>query len=568
MSGNAYKQLTLGLLIAAIIALFLAAATYLVSGFFGSATKILLIVGIGLLLGYFVASPESVLGAFRSRGVRYGGNTFAMVVLFIGIIGAGNWFVNQHSQTFDLTANKIHTLSPETIKLLKGLQQPVTATAFFTSDNFDKQNAQDLLQLYASQTSQFTYKMVDPVKDPGTTRQFGIVSDGTTVFQSGTNRKDVPSVDEQDFTSALLAVTNAERRKVYFVTGNGQADPTQATDQQGFHDALLALQNDNYVVDVLGATATAVPDDAAVVILTPGTQAMLQSQKDAITRYLGRGGKMLITSAGFQDNTDLNAILKPYGLQFQDGEVIELGSYLQQLGPQAPAIQRYQDPSNEITKNLSFSVFPLSDGVTKTDQPPSGMVDTILGQSSDQSSLQNHKTNLGTFQQGDVRGPIGLIATAEGTLAASPSAEASAGASASASPSAFPTLPPATPPAAPSSSASSGATVAPTATPVAPVQVTGADVNLKGGTKIVAVADTLWMSDQVLNQVPGNHDLLLNAVNHLVGNSALISIAPKSTTPGQVNLLGSDANLIFFTTTVFVPLAVIIVGAFVWWQRR
>jgi hypothetical protein len=76
------------------------------------------------------------------------------------------------------------------------------------------------------------------------------------------------------------------------------------------------------------------------------------------------------------------------------------------------------------------------------------------------------------------------------------------------------------------------------------------------------------MNDQFLNAVPGNHDLLLNSINHLVGNSALISIAAKSAQPGQVSLLGSDANLIFFTTVIFVPLAVLIVGAVVWWQRR
>ena len=96
----------------------------------------------------------------------------------------------------------------------------------------------------------------------------------------------------------------------------------------------------------------------------------------------------------------------------------------------------------------------------------------------------------------------------------------------------------------------------------------GADVNLKGGSRIVAVADTGWMTDQFLDQVPGNHDLLLNSVNHLVGNSQLVNIPAKSAAPGQVSLLGSDANLIFFTTVILVPLVVLGIGAAVWWQRR
>ena len=93
-------------------------------------------------------------------------------------------------------------------------------------------------------------------------------------------------------------------------------------------------------------------------------------------------------------------------------------------------------------------------------------------------------------------------------------------------------------------------------------------MNLAGGTRIVAVADTDWMSDQFLNQVPGDHDLFVNSINHLVGNQALLSIPAKSTQPAQVSLLGTDANLIFFTTVVFVPLAVLIIGGLLWWQRR
>ena len=67
---------------------------------------------------------------------------------------------------------------------------------------------------------------------------------------------------------------------------------------QGFHSALLALQNSNYVVGVLEATNTTVPDDAAAVVLTAADKPLLDTQKQAYAAYLAKGGKMLITSAG------------------------------------------------------------------------------------------------------------------------------------------------------------------------------------------------------------------------------------------------------------------------------
>src|SRR5579859_331498 len=232
MTQSPYKLLTQGMLFAAILALVLAGGTYLLAGAFGNVTKILLGIGVLLLAGYLIATPEVAASAFRSRGVRYGSNATLMVILVVVIVGAANWFTSSHSPSFDLTRDRLHTLTEQTKTILKGLHQDVKITAFFTTGT--EQQAKDVLDQYAALSPYIQYRIVDPDKDPATARQFGIVSDDTTVFQSGSNRKDVPSVGEQEFTSALLTVTSAERRKVYFVIGNGQPDPTQAQ-QQGFH---------------------------------------------------------------------------------------------------------------------------------------------------------------------------------------------------------------------------------------------------------------------------------------------------------------------------------------------
>ena len=569
--SNPYKLLTQSMLFAAVLALFLGLATYLLAGTLGNVSKILLIVGGLLLVGYLAASPEVLMGAVRSRGVKYGGNTLAMAALFIVIIGAGNWFTNSHSQSFDLTRDKLHTLTPQSIDVLKNLRQDVKITAFFATGS--EQDAKDLLQQYAARSPLIQYRFVDPDKDPATARQLGIVSYGTTVFQSGNNRKDVASVGEQDFTSAILAVTSTERRKIYFVTGNGQPDPNNA-EQQGFHEALLTLQNNNYVVGTLDATATSVPDDAAAVILAAGNKPLLDGEKAALADYLAKGGKMLIESAAFAE-TDLNDLAKPYGMEFQQGITIDPASSLAQ-SPQVPAVARFAAPGNDIIKNVAVSLFPVASGIQLSQPPPQGITITTIARSSDQSWLVNRKDpQEWGFRQGDNRGPINLLVTAEGTIArVSTSASAAAAASPTpigglSSPGAVATPPAASGSPAASASGPAQASAQPTQTPTPIPQVTGADVNLKGGTKIVAVATTRWMDDQFLN-VPqaGNHDLFINIINHVVGNQSLVSIPAKNPQSSQVVLLGTDANLIFFTTVLFVPLAVLVIGGVVWWSRR
>src|SRR5205085_2366483 len=114
-------------------------------------------------------------------------------------------------------------------------------------------------------------------------------------------------------------------------------------------------------------------------------------------------------------------------------------------------------------------------------------------------------------------------------------------------PGAVGTPPPASssPSAAASVGASPQASAQATQTPTPIPQVTGADVNFKGGTRIVAVAATRWMDDQFLEFAStGNHDLFINSINYLVGNQGLVSIPAKNAQPNQVVLLGPDANLI------------------------
>ncbi|MDE3075824.1 MAG: GldG family protein, partial [Chloroflexota bacterium] len=507
-----------------------------------------------------------------------------MAVLVVVIIGAVNYFVDNHNKTFDVTKNGLHTLSDQTVKLLQNLNQDVTVTAFFQTGQFDEQQAKDLLALYAGKSDKFHYTFVDPDKDPATAQRFGIVSYGTTVFQSGGRRKDVPSAGEQDFTSALLAVTNQVQRKIYFVTGNGQPDPN-SSDQLGYHDALAALQNDNYVVDTLNATITAIPDDAAAVILPGGASPLLAGEKKALQDYLAKGGKMLVMSNAIQNRdvakqSDLNDLLKPYGLTFQPGIVIDPASSLPQ-DPSSPAVSSYAAQGNDIVKNVPVSLFPVANGIDMAAKPPQGISLTAIANTSGQSWLQNH-TDRAEFRQGDIRGPITLFATASGTLASAQATPAAAGTpAASGAAAAVPTSgalanatvvatpPPATPtPEASPSGSPSAAPPAPTTTPTPPAKLTGADVNLRGGTKIVAVSDQAWMNNNYLNRVPGNRALFLNSINYLVGNTALLSIPPKPAATGQVFLLGSDANLIFFVTVILVPLAVLLVGGVVWWQRR
>ena len=63
-------------------------------------------------------------------------------------------------------------------------------------------------------------------------------------------------------------------------------------------------------------------------------------------------------------------------------------------------------------------------------------------------------------------------------------------------------------------------------------------------------------------------DLVINSVNWLAEEEELISIRATPANVAPVVLSRQQSILVFYITVIFVPVAVMLLGVVVWWQRR
>jgi ABC-type uncharacterized transport system involved in gliding motility auxiliary subunit len=89
-------------------------------------------------------------------------------------------------------------------------------------------------------------------------------------------------------------------------------------------------------------------------------------------------------------------------------------------------------------------------------------------------------------------------------------------------------------------------------------------------TRIVAVGNSSFATNNLLSffLVAGNRDLLLNSLNWLAEDEQLIGVRSKVGEDRSLLLQGPQQNLLLYSSTIFLPLAVLAIGAYVWWQRR
>ena len=295
-------------------------------------------VGVALLAIAFVINFRRVRRAITGRRGRFGLGTGIMAAVFIGIIILVNAISIGQYHRFDTSSLSQFTLTPQTVDVLEELDSPVKVIIFF--DPKDRYGLDtyitSLLNEYAVHTKKLTIQRVDPEEHPDQATAYGITLYQTVVFESGDRRCAVAPTQfisfdeyynvtevraEYAFTSAILEVTGIAQKKVYFLTGHGEASIDAS-----FSKAGEGLRDDLYLVDTLNLmTDPTIPDDCAVLIIAAPQNTMTDSELDIINSYLEGGGQALILTNP-DPLPDIESIISPWGVGIGEGTVIDPSS--------------------------------------------------------------------------------------------------------------------------------------------------------------------------------------------------------------------------------------------------
>jgi ABC-type uncharacterized transport system involved in gliding motility auxiliary subunit len=138
--------------------------------------QVYLLAGLLLVLLHVVLFWEQIATRLGRRQLRYGGNASALILVVLAILGVGNYLVNRNSARWDFTKNRRYTLSDQTQKVVRGLQDDLKVTHFFVQDDRAaqyKQEIQDRLREYAALSTRVKVQEIDARKEPAQTRQYG-----------------------------------------------------------------------------------------------------------------------------------------------------------------------------------------------------------------------------------------------------------------------------------------------------------------------------------------------------------------------------------------------------------
>ncbi len=213
--------------------------------------------------------------------------------LIVACAALAGWLTTQYGREFDVTATGRHTLSDASRAVLALLDGPVTITAYARPDPELRGSISHLVERYRGHKPDLDLHFLDPDEVPDQVREQGVGSDGELVVAYGGRSEHVTGQTEQALTNALQTLARGQERYVVFVEGHGERAPLG----QANHDVsqwAARLQARGLKVQSLNlATAGAVPDNTAVLVLASPRVALLPAELAALEAWTAGGGNLL-----------------------------------------------------------------------------------------------------------------------------------------------------------------------------------------------------------------------------------------------------------------------------------
>jgi ABC-type uncharacterized transport system involved in gliding motility auxiliary subunit len=293
------------------------------------------------------------------RKVLEGTNIVVYTLVALAIVVLANWFAERHTQRWDLTPDKKYSLSPQSVKILKGLDRDVTIYVFDRQRGFRARR--DLLDNYSAQTPHMQVRYIDLDGQPVLAKQFGVRNYGTIVVSAGDRHFEAQGETEEGVTNAIVRLLKGQKT-VYFIQGHGERD-VESSDRAGYGSIKKQLENENYVTKtVVLLQKLEIPADCSVLVVAGPKNDYLPQETEVIKKYLAGGGRALFLLDPMAEIPNLVKLLAEWNVTVRNDLVIDENPIAQVFGtrPEMPLVIKYG--SNPIVQPLArvATLFPLT----------------------------------------------------------------------------------------------------------------------------------------------------------------------------------------------------------------
>lgn len=359
------------------------------------------------------------------------GGSYSLIItaIVLAILIVANIFVAalpSNITKFDISSSKLYSITSNTKVVVNALQQDVTIYWIVQADQEDS-ILENLLAKYDSLSSHISVVKKNPDVFPTFAEQYTSedVPNNSLIVESGDRYRYISYSDiyEAEFdtysysyvasgfdgegaiTSAIDYVVTEDLPQLYVLEGHGESDlPTTFAD---------SIEKENMEVNTLSLlTVDEIPEEADAIVIYAPQSDLAEEKASMLSEYAEKGGKLLVISGPVDGTelTNLNSLLADYGVEVNDGIVIEGDRNYYAFG--YPYILMPDMASSDVTDSLIsenyYPILPLASGLT-VGTSTKGTVTELLTTSSDAfSKVAGYDLDTYEYEEGDIEGAFTL----------------------------------------------------------------------------------------------------------------------------------------------------------------
>jgi len=310
----------------------------------------------------------------------------------LGVLGAAllavnlNVLVARWYKRWDLTADRLYTLSPATLKTLHALNQPLSITVLLGRADPLSVSVRQMLVQYRAETAKISTKFVDPDQNPAEfqvlQKEFGlltgraedgrVVTDASLVITRGERHWFITSEElvryddqtgkaqprlEQALTEGIANVLGETKAKACFATGHRELS-IDDVGPEGLAEVRHRLEKSNFEVLALDLTLPTSPlADCTVLVVAGPSVPIDDASASRIVSFIRAGGSAYLLAAPVlgEDKRVLRSGLEPIaqliGVTFGQDFILETDPALRV--PRGAGEVFFATPeSHEVTRGL------------------------------------------------------------------------------------------------------------------------------------------------------------------------------------------------------------------------
>jgi ABC-type uncharacterized transport system involved in gliding motility auxiliary subunit len=278
-------------------------------------------------------------------------NLLLQAVLFLALFAGLNYIALNHAWRFDATANRQHSLSPETKSYLGNLERDVAITVTFTDNQDNAEYAQVFRDINAllreynyftakSGKGRLTIRYVDVYQSRREAEALGVADQPNIILLSSDRHRRALQIDdlyvikkkisreafkgEAVLTAAILDVASAEKKKIYFVAGHQEMSPDGVDGAHGLSQLRDQLRQRNYDIETINLSfARRIPDDAALIVIPSPRGPILPFEEGLLRNYLTTRAGRVILLVDPKYNFSLENLLFDWGVRVFDNAILD-----------------------------------------------------------------------------------------------------------------------------------------------------------------------------------------------------------------------------------------------------